>query len=86
MDNVKCYLSTVKYKGTFSDVIDFIRKFTYTTYNYAQVHTQRIWKRPFVKLQNLSWFKTGFVLRQVLHLLSKLHNWFVPKRVNTKPA
>ena len=32
-----------------------------------------------VKLQNLSWYKTGFVSRQVLHLLSKLQNWICPK-------
>ena len=28
-----------------------------------------------VKLQNLSRYKTGFVSRQVLYLLSKLQNW-----------
>ena len=33
----------------------------------------------YVKLQNLSWYKTGFVSRQVLHLLSKLQNWICPK-------
>ena len=32
-----------------------------------------------VKLQNLSWNKTGFVTRQVLHLLSRLQNWISPK-------
>ena len=32
-----------------------------------------------VKLQNLSWYKTGFVWRQALHLLSKLQNWICPK-------
>ena len=32
-----------------------------------------------VKLQNLSWYKTGFVSRQVLHLPSKLQNWICPK-------
>ena len=32
-----------------------------------------------VKLQKLSWYKTGFVSRQVLHLISKLQNWICPK-------
>ena len=32
-----------------------------------------------VRLQNLPWYKTGFVSRQVLHLLSKLQNWICPK-------
>ena len=32
-----------------------------------------------VELQNLSWYKTGFVSRHVLHLLSRLHNWICPK-------
>ena len=32
-----------------------------------------------VKLQNMSWYKTGFVSRQVLHLLSRLQNWICPK-------
>ena len=36
-----------------------------------------------VRLQNLSWYKTSFVSRQLLHLLSKLQNWIVPKRVKT---
>ena len=33
----------------------------------------------FVKLQNLSWYKTGSVSRQVLHLLWRLQNWICPK-------
>ena len=33
-----------------------------------------------VKLQNLSWYKTSFVSRQVLHLLSRLQNWICPKK------
>ena len=32
-----------------------------------------------VRLQNLPWYKTGLVSRQVLHLLSKLQNWICPK-------
>ena len=32
-----------------------------------------------VKLQNLSWYKNGFVSKQVLHLLSKLQNWICLK-------
>ena len=42
-------------------------------------------KRPmictptFVRLQNLPWYKTGLVSRQVLHLLSKLQNCIWPK-------
>ena len=32
-----------------------------------------------VRLQNLPWYKTGLVSRQVLHLLSKLDNWIWPK-------
>ena len=32
-----------------------------------------------VKLQNLSWCKTGFVSIQVLHLPSRLQNWICPK-------
>ena len=32
-----------------------------------------------VKLQNQSWYKTGFVSRQDLHLLSKLQNWICLK-------
>ena len=32
-----------------------------------------------VRLQNLLWYKTGWVSRQVLHLLSKLQNWIWPK-------
>ena len=32
-----------------------------------------------VRLQNLPWYKTGLVSRQVLHLLSKLQNWIWPK-------
>ena len=35
--------------------------------------------RIYVKLQNLSWYKTGFVSRQALPLLSKLQNWFCPQ-------
>ena len=35
--------------------------------------------RTFVRLQNLPWYKTGLVSRQVLHLLSKLQNWIWPK-------
>ena len=34
---------------------------------------------PSVRLQNLPWYKTGLVSRQVLHLLSKLQNWICPK-------
>ena len=37
-----------------------------------------------VKLQNLSWYKTGFVSSQVLHLLSKLQNWICPKTGQNK--
>ena len=33
----------------------------------------------YVRLQNLPWYKTGLVSRQVLHLLSKLQNWIWPK-------
>ena len=33
----------------------------------------------FVRLQNLPWYKTGLVSRQVLHLLSKLQNRIWPK-------
>ena len=33
---------------------------------------------PCNRLQNLSWYKTGFVSRQVLHLLSRLQNWICP--------
>ena len=33
----------------------------------------------FGRLQNLPWYKTGLVSRQVLHLLSKLQNWICPK-------
>ena len=32
-----------------------------------------------VKLQNLSWYKAGFVSRHVLHLLSRLQDWICPK-------
>ena len=32
-----------------------------------------------VRLQNLPWYKTGLVSRQVSHLLSKLQNWIWPK-------
>ena len=32
-----------------------------------------------VRLQNLPWYKTGLVSRQVLHLLSKLQNWIWSK-------
>ena len=32
-----------------------------------------------VRLQNLPWYKTALVSRQVLHLLSKLHNWIWSK-------
>ena len=32
-----------------------------------------------VRLQNLPWYKTGLVSRQVLHPLSKLQNWIWPK-------
>ena len=32
-----------------------------------------------VRLQNLPWYKTGLVSRQVLYLLSKLQNWIWPK-------
>ena len=32
-----------------------------------------------VRLQNLPWYKTGLVSRQVFHLLSKLQNWIWPK-------
>ena len=32
-----------------------------------------------VRLQNLPWYKTGLVSRQVLHLVSKLQNWIWPK-------
>ena len=34
---------------------------------------------PCVRLQNLPWYKTGLVSRQVLHLLSKLQNWIFCK-------
>ena len=36
------------------------------------------------RLQNLPWYKTGLVSRQVLHLLSKLQNWICPKTGNYK--
>ena len=36
-------------------------------------------KWTYVRLQNLPWYKTGLVSRQVLHLLSKLQNWICPK-------
>ena len=39
---------------------------------------QRRW-HTFVRLQNLPWYKTGLVSRQVLHLLSKLQNWIWSK-------
>ena len=32
-----------------------------------------------VRLQNLTWHKTGLVSRQVLHLISKLQNWIWPR-------
>ena len=32
-----------------------------------------------VKVQNMPWYKTVFVSRQVLHLLSKLQNWICPQ-------
>ena len=32
-----------------------------------------------VRLQNLPWYKTGLLSRQVLYLLSKLQNWIWPK-------
>ena len=32
-----------------------------------------------IRLQNLPWYKTGLVSRQVLHLLSKLQNWICSK-------
>ena len=32
-----------------------------------------------VRLQNLPWYKTGLVSRQVLYLLSKLQNWILSK-------
>ena len=38
-----------------------------------------IYSSPYVRLQNLPWYKTGLVSRQVLHLLSKLQNWLWPK-------
>ena len=37
------------------------------------------WRLTSVRLQNLPWYKTGFVSRQVVHLLSKLQNWICPK-------
>ena len=37
------------------------------------------WRNTRVKLQNLPWYKTGLVSRQVLHLVSKLQNWICPK-------
>ena len=40
----------------------------------------------FVRLQNLPWYKTGLVSRQVLHLLSKLQNWICPKTGQYKPC
>ena len=36
-------------------------------------------RTTYVKLQNLSWYKAGFVSRQVLQLLSVLQNWIYPK-------
>ena len=33
----------------------------------------------YVRLQNLPWYKTGLVSRQVLQLLSKLQKWICPK-------
>ena len=39
--------------------------------------------RTDVKLQNLSWYKTGFVSIQVLHLLSKLQNGICPKNIRS---
>ena len=36
-------------------------------------------RRTFVRLQNLPWYKTGLVSRQVYHPLSKLQNWIWPK-------
>ena len=37
-----------------------------------------------VRLQNLPWYKTGLVSRQVLHPLSKLQNWIWPKTARYK--
>ena len=45
----------------------------------AQPNDEYIFSDSVVKLQNLSWYKTGFVSRHVLHLLSKLQNWICPK-------
>ena len=36
-------------------------------------------RRTSVRLQNLPWYKTGLVSRQVWHHLSKLQNWIWPK-------
>ena len=44
--------------------------FERTKWDYGMVSV-----RPSVRLQNLPWYKTGLVSRQVLHLLSKLQNW-----------
>ena len=43
------------------------------------VHLLIAWSLTYVRLQNLPWYKTGLVSRQVLHLLSKLQNWIWPK-------
>ena len=42
-------------------------------------HGVQLPRQTVVRLQNLPWYKTGFVSRQVLHLLSKLQNWICPK-------
>ena len=49
----------------------------YVNYFYTQSFSVTVY--PSVRLQNLPWYKTGLVSRQVLHLLSKLQNWICPK-------
>ena len=43
------------------------------------INLTTVWRRTCVRLQNLPWYKTGLVSRQVLHLLSKLQSWICPK-------
>ena len=65
-------------------VFCFMHATLYHEHHYADLFTcilQTRWRilKAYVRLQNLPWYKTGLVSRQVLHFLSKLQNWFCPK-------
>ena len=65
-------------------VFCFMHATLYHEHHYADLFTcilQTRWRilKAYVRLQNLPWYKTSLVSRQVLHILSKLQNWFCPK-------